>query len=233
MILKKFLKAKPLAYENLAERINRRTELECHCDDPSWGTCPEHGRKKWTVQTKDGEPHPTAVLVDVVAGIASLKPEAPSLTAACGKHQGAFKEDDVTGRLVHAAPNPKTLMGRLKVPMFSVVPPASIIGEAQAMQYGAFEAPRADGTKGYGPYNWREQDIEAMTYVDAAMRHMACWVDGEDLAQDSMVHHLKHAKASLGILLDAIENKTVIDNRPSVRKNVAAQMFEKAKKEAK
>lgn len=126
--------------------------------------------------------------------------------------------------------NPKTLTGALKVPVLSVVPSASIIGEAEAMRYGAFEAPRVDGSKGYGPFNWRDQNIEAMTYIDAAIRHLMSWTDGEELAPDSLVHHLKHAKASLGILIDAMEHGTWIDNRPRVRKNVASTMLEKGKR---
>lgn len=128
--------------------------------------------------------------------------------------------------------NPKTLMGRLKVPMLSVIPPAALIREAVAMQYGAFEAKRKDGGVGYGPYNWRDQPIEYMVYVDAAMRHLMAAVDGEDYAQDSKACHLAHARATLGILIDAIENETVIDNRPKVRKQVATKMFERLKKEA-
>lgn len=127
------------------------------------------------------------------------------------------------------SPNPKDLTGRLKVPMLSVIPPASIIGEAEAMRYGAYEAPRVDGGKGYGPFNWRDQAIEAMTYIDATIRHCLAWVDGEELAPDSLVHHLKHAKGSLGILLDALETGIVIDNRPKVR-GTAAAMLERAKK---
>ncbi len=125
--------------------------------------------------------------------------------------------------------NPKTLMGRLKVPMMSVLSPASMICEALALQYGAYEAPRKDGGKGYGPYNWRDQDVEAMTYVDATMRHLAGWVDGEDCATDSLLPHLWHAKASLGILIDALENETCIDNRPRVRKQAASRLLEEGK----
>lgn len=123
------------------------------------------------------------------------------------------------------AGNPKTLMGQRKVPMLSVIPPAALIHFADAMRYGAFEAPRADGSKGYGPYNWREQASESMVYVDAALRHIESWVDGEEKAPDSLAHHLGHAMATLGILLDAIEHDLVIDTRPKVRSNVASRML--------
>jgi hypothetical protein len=124
----------------------------------------------------------------------------------------------------HTGANPKTLTGQKKLPVLSIVPAASILGEAEAMRYGAFEAPRVDGSKGYGPYNWRDQAIEAMTYIDAALRHLMAWVDGEEVAEDSKVHHLKHAKASLGILLDAMELNKWLDNRPRVKGTAPAIM---------
>jgi hypothetical protein len=121
--------------------------------------------------------------------------------------------------------NPKTLMGRQKLSMLSVVPPASIICEAEAMHYGAFEAPRKDGKKGYGPYNWRDDPVEMMIYVDACLRHIFAIVDGEEFDPDSGKPHLGHAKACLGIIADAKENGTLIDDRPKVRNRVASSML--------
>lgn len=132
--------------------------------------------------------------------------------------------------------NPKTLVGQAKVPMLSVVSPTSLIYEALAMRYGAFWAPRKDGTKGYGPYNWRDQPIEAMIYIDAAIRHCLQYLDGEEWEEviDSdgnvqLVPVLGLAKASIGILADAIENDTVIDNRPKVRSKVATRLLHRFK----
>jgi hypothetical protein len=39
-------------------------------------------------------------------------------------------------------------------------------------------------------------------------------LDGEELAADSGVHHLGHARACCNILLDAAENGFLVDNRP-------------------
>lgn len=128
------------------------------------------------------------------------------------------------------ASNPKTLMGSKKVPLLSVMPLAALVHMADAMRFGAFEAPRIDGTKGYGRYNWRDQPIEATVYIDAAVRHLLQWMDGEDAAADSKAHHLGHAMATIGILLDAIENNTVIDDRPKVRSAVVTKLLDKMKK---
>jgi hypothetical protein len=129
--------------------------------------------------------------------------------------------------------NPKTLTGNSKVPILSVVPPASIIAQATAMRYGAFFAPRVDGTRGYGPYNWRDQPIEAHIYTDAAMRHLMQWFDGEEgeTIRDEEgreidhVSHLAFALATIGILLDAKHSGTLIDDRPKARNCVASVML--------
>lgn len=121
--------------------------------------------------------------------------------------------------------NPKTLTGNLKVPNLSVIPFTALIHEARAMQYGAYHAPRTDGKKGYGPFNWRDQKIEYLTYAEAALRHIASAVDREDIDPDTgelKVLHLALARATLGILIDAIEHDMVIDNRsPTARGRVA------------
>jgi hypothetical protein len=124
--------------------------------------------------------------------------------------------------------NPKDAVGQSKVPIVSVIPPASIVHEAAAMRYGAHEAPRKDGGKGYGPYNWRSAQVRASIYVDAAIRHILDWWDGEDLAPDSKVHHLGHAKAGLGILLDAMETGNLVDDRPTPGK--AAEILERLRR---
>lgn len=130
---------------------------------------------------------------------------------------------------LEAMTNPKTLMGRQKLSVLSVVPPASILREAEAMHYGAYQAARKDGTKGYGPYNWRDDPVEVMIYVDACMRHLFAYVDGEGTDPESGVTHLGHAKACLGIIVDAEANGTLIDNRPAVRKSAASSLLNRWK----
>lgn len=104
--------------------------------------------------------------------------------------------------------NPKDALGAQK-PQLHLVPSASLIHEALAMENGA---------KKYGPFNWRHEDsgVHASVYVGAALRHLASWFDGEAVAEDSGVHHLAHAKACCGILLDAIETGHLVDDRPPV-----------------
>lgn len=115
--------------------------------------------------------------------------------------------------------NPKDLLGAKKAPL-SLVPSSGLIHTAMAM---------GNGAQKYGPYNWRDKNVQAMIYVDAAMRHLISWVDGEECAQDSGVHHLGHAAACMFILLDAIENGNLVDNRPT--KGRASALIEELKKE--
>lgn len=102
------------------------------------------------------------------------------------------------------APNPKDLIGAKKVDI-SLFPQTALLHGSHAMMNGA---------KKYNPYNWREYDVEARSYVAAAFRHLQSWLEGEECAEDSGVHHLGHAIACCAILLDAQAENKLIDNRP-------------------
>jgi len=101
--------------------------------------------------------------------------------------------------------NPKDAIGRKK-PMLHLIPPSALILESLAMRNGAEK---------YTPYNWRRATVAATVYIDAVMRHVLAWLDGEENAPDSGIHHLAHARASLGIILDAQVQGTMVDDRPS------------------
>jgi hypothetical protein len=100
--------------------------------------------------------------------------------------------------------NPKTMHGVQKPSMFNV-PTTALLHLMGAM---------ANGAKKYGPYNWRDQNVSASIYYDAAMRHLMAWIDGQDIAEDSGVHHLGHVMACCAIILDAEAQGTLNDNRP-------------------
>jgi hypothetical protein len=86
-----------------------------------------------------------------------------------------------------------------------LIPPAAEITEAVVMGLGA---------KKYGPFNWRAANIKATIYIAAAKRHLAQWMDGQDDDPESGVSHLAHARACLGILLDAQTTGHLVDDRP-------------------
>lgn len=113
--------------------------------------------------------------------------------------------------------DPKGFTQSRKLQPLNVVPAASLIGEAEAMHYGAYDAPnKLEGGTGYGPFNWRlyGRKLDLMTYLNAALRHILSYTDGEENDQDSGIHHIKHAKATLGIVLDILARGNFIDNRP-------------------
>lgn len=100
--------------------------------------------------------------------------------------------------------NPKDLLGAQKVSL-TKLPAVAVAHAAMAMM---------DGAKKYLPYNWRAKEVQASIYVDAALRHLYDWFEGQETATDSGVHHLGHAIACCAILLDAQETGNLIDDRP-------------------
>lgn len=101
--------------------------------------------------------------------------------------------------------NPKDMVGIHK-PALCLVPQSANILEAVVLGLGA---------RKYGSaFNWREKRVKASIYVSAAMRHLAQWFDGQDDDVESGVSHLAHARACLGILLDAMATAQLVDDRP-------------------
>lgn len=105
-----------------------------------------------------------------------------------------------------APTNPKQAYGDLKLALH-LVPVALECSAARALKEGA---------RKYGAFNWRKDKVEALTYVGAIKRHLAAWVDGEEIDPESAEgkHHLDGVAASLAILLDAKDGGFLIDNRP-------------------
>ena len=113
--------------------------------------------------------------------------------------------------------NPKDLAARQRVNI-ALLPSSGIIHGAMACM---------DGAQKYGQYNFREEKISFLGYISAIQRHSLDLIDGEDYASDSLCHHLGHIIATASILIDAIENDCVIDDRP--KKGRASAILEKAK----
>lgn len=105
-----------------------------------------------------------------------------------------------------APANPKQAYGDLKAAV-QFVPPALWLAAARG---------NGEGARKYGAFNWRTTKVEALTYVGAMMRHLAAWIDGEEIDPESKEgkHHLDGVAASLAILLDALHGGFLIDNRP-------------------
>lgn len=104
--------------------------------------------------------------------------------------------------------NPKTRYGLAKPPI-ALIPMTALVEEACTFRLGAQK---------YGPANWREKAVPASVYVNAAMRHILSWYDGQDLDPESGASHLAHARACMAILIDAASCDKLIDDRPSAGK---------------
>lgn len=89
-----------------------------------------------------------------------------------------------------------------------------------------------NGAGKYGPMNWREQPIDATTYIDAMRRHLDDWADGEDEAPDG-THHPAHVMTTAAIVIDAWLTDALIDDRhkidPDARARIASYVGEKGK----
>jgi len=89
--------------------------------------------------------------------------------------------------------DPKGAAGAIKVPL-GLIPPYAMEQTAWVHKLGADK---------YGPWNWRETGVCASTYVNAILRHLNAWRDGESLDPESGITHLAHIACSANILMDA------------------------------
>lgn len=103
--------------------------------------------------------------------------------------------------------DPKKLEGAKKAPLHLLLPSANE-ATAKALALGADK---------YGPFNWRDHKVCAMTYVGAIRRHLDAWMDGQTLDPESGTTHLAHIIASCSIMIDAEVFGTLVDDRPIKR----------------
>lgn len=122
---------------------------------------------------------------------------------------------DARARAATEGLNPKDLVGAVKTPL-GLLPWTGLVQVA-----GVF----AKGAEKYGAYNWRTpgQPVQHVTYVAAAFRHLAAYMDGQTLDPETGCNHLAHAACGLLILLDASAVGNAIDNRPTP--GVAAEIM--------
>lgn len=99
--------------------------------------------------------------------------------------------------------NPKDLIGAKKVPL-SLFP-------ANAIAYGALAM--LDGARKYGRQNFRAAPVRASVYIDALLRHIYKYAEGETIDPESGLNHLAHVLAGAAILVDTGIQGTLIDDR--------------------
>ena len=106
---------------------------------------------------------------------------------------------------VEQSQNPKTPEGNRK-PSLALIPGPALVEQAIVHKLGADK---------YGAYNWREQPkIETMVYLNAALRHLHAFIDGQDIDEESGVTHLAHVCACCNIIIDAKAVGNLFNDRP-------------------
>jgi hypothetical protein len=105
--------------------------------------------------------------------------------------------------------DPKGHAGSLKTPL-GLIPPSAMEQVAWVHKLGAAK---------YGEANWRKTGVCASTYVNAILRHLNAWRDGEDLDPESGFSHLAHIACSCNILMDAAAVGKLQDDRNKLPTN--------------
>lgn len=88
-------------------------------------------------------------------------------------------------------------------PKLSIVPTELLEGAARALTYGAEK---------YGRGNYR-LGMDHCRILDAAIRHLYAYAHREDQDPESMLCHLDHAAANLGMLMYYVANNVGKDDR--------------------
>jgi hypothetical protein len=88
-------------------------------------------------------------------------------------------------------------------PRTDLIPPQPLLEVARVYTYGADK---------YGADNWRNAP-SLRRYLAAAQRHVLAFQDGEDLDDESGLHHLAHAACNMLIMMTLLEHKPESDDR--------------------
>lgn len=84
-------------------------------------------------------------------------------------------------------------------PPLRLLPWAALRAVARVLDFGASK---------YAVDNWKIVPSARERYADAALRHLAAWVDGELLDPETGESHLAHAACCILFLLWFVETKT-------------------------
>lgn len=117
--------------------------------------------------------------------------------------------------------NPKDSCGIKKVPFSTISAP--VIAEIGLAML--------EGARKYRRHNYRAIGVRASVYIDALMRHVTAWWEGESIDPDSGLSHLVKAAACLVVLRDAQILDKMVDDRPPKHKDGWIQELNKKAKE--
>lgn len=145
---------------------------------------------------KSPRPHP-------IKAATALESNTPSVTYSEGKD--ALGRTRVVGLKTHeAGVNPKDKIGATKIDLTLLSVSAKVEWAKAAML----------GGRKYGEYNWRVEPVLMRTYLGAIMRHTDAVLESEDIDPESLANHMGHVMASAAIIIDALRQNKLIDDRP-------------------
>lgn len=85
----------------------------------------------------------------------------------------------------------------------SLIPRSAIQAEAEVLAFGA---------RKYAAHNWRG-GMKWSRLIDATLRHVMAFNDGEDVDPESGLSHLAHARTNLGFLIEYLQSHPELDDR--------------------
>jgi hypothetical protein len=97
----------------------------------------------------------------------------------------------------------KDAIGDLNKPRLSLIPKRALWALGGALTYGEVH---------YGSHNWRK-GISISYLIDAALRHINEFNDGENIDVKSQNHHLGNAMANLAMAIELSETNVAMDDR--------------------
>lgn len=97
----------------------------------------------------------------------------------------------------------KDAIGDDEKPRLSLIPRVALWAMGKALSYGE---------KHYGSHNFRG-GIKVTYLLDAALRHIMQYLDGEDFDEKSKCHHLGSAMANLAMALQVVQDNKELDDR--------------------
>ena len=69
------------------------------------------------------------------------------------------------------------------------------------------------GAKKYEPFNWKHVSDPKTRYINATLRHLIAYAEGEEIDPESGHHHLAHAGCNILFLLSYQEFAKVISEK--------------------
>jgi hypothetical protein len=117
------------------------------------------------------------------------------------------------------ATNPKDAIGTAKVPISMVSMQViyeleTYMGPVNPIVLAELGLAMMEGALKYGRHNYRIAGVRASVYYDAAFRHRAAWILGQDIDPDSGVSHVTKGIATLTVLRDSMIQGNWTDDRP-------------------